>query len=234
MKTKCNGRNPCNTCSDATLTCHYSHRSNRLSRLPREAGTRKPRKRQGQPGAVDLPDEQHLPSSPCEAEPLDKENDQIDLEHSQQLSPDPKQNYGLHMDSSIPDLSTYDGPIPTDISMTWPWLHEDLYLPADPNIFAMPLDCMHSQAFPNASYVDAALDPFPIAASLPIDNLGVRSHGSANVGQATDLVMAGINAHNDFHASFEDGTAISSMPSASRNSFAETGEDVSVSQRDSN
>ncbi|OAL52691.1 hypothetical protein IQ07DRAFT_380732 [Pyrenochaeta sp. DS3sAY3a] len=222
-KTKCNGRNPCNTCSGAAMTCHYSHRSSRLSRLPRQAEIRKPRKRQGQEGAVDLPYQQHPTPSPREVGPLDEENDQIDLGHPPQLSPDPQQNYGLHMDSSIPDLNIYDGPIPIDNSMTWPWLHEDLYLPADPSVFAMPLDSMNSQAFRSASYVNAAIDPFPIAASLPLDGLGVQSHGIANVDQAADPVMAGINAQNDasVHAGFEDATATSSTLSAGRNSYSE-------------
>lgn len=231
-RTKCDGRNPCNTCSEASLACQYSHRSNRLSHFPRDTGSQISSKRQRQSDAVEFP-YQNLSAST--GDEVDRDNNSIGFGHEAQLTSDLQQTYRLDMECSLSEdplpietstyPSIYDDPIGNTV--TWPWLHEDLFLSENPNIFAMPLDSvdsMDSQAFRSLGHVMPGMDPPAIAASFDAANLGAQPSESANSYRAPDSVITGTGAQDQSSTlgHFEDGAAILSTSSASQKSYIGT------------
>ncbi|KAJ4983884.1 C2H2 type zinc finger domain protein [Stagonosporopsis vannaccii] len=233
IRTKCNGRNPCNSCSKAALTCHYSHRSNRLSRPPRGTGIRTSSERQRQPDNADSPYRHEAPSTGAGA---GRGNDSTGSGWITQPKPDLEQNYRLDMDCSLPQdpppvedstyLNVYDDSL--DNTLTWPWLHEDLFLSANPSILAMPLQAMDSQAFGSVGHVMPGIDSSTIATLLPVDSLGVQSNGSANLCRAPDSVVAENDTQPDSSMPnhFDDGVAVLYTSSGSLESMSDTANSI--------
>lgn len=138
-RTKCDGSEPCRCCTAAKRTCTYSTASRRVSKTSH-------RRSQQQPNNTD----EILPLSPPLAE--SDINFSIDVEMDDGLPYD-SQSFGFEPDemasaleapppanfanTNLPvdsvDIAPGLGNLPVDLDgMSWPWLHETLFLQNDP------------------------------------------------------------------------------------------------------
>ncbi|KAJ8117606.1 hypothetical protein OPT61_g1251 [Boeremia exigua] len=210
------------------------HRMTRAVNL--DIGGPTPSEQQEIPVTVDSPI-QHI--SPDTGEEANRENDVIDRTQKIQPSPSLQQKRPLDMDYSLPDhlpeshlpadnfpgFNLYDDLIGNTV--TWPWLHEDLFLSTNPDVFAMPPDPMDFQTTRDIGHRMPDVGLSAIAPPLSTHTLGIQSaesSGNVDFRPAPELVMAGHDAHTEgtLPGGLEDETSNPSSSSASRISLTET------------
>lgn len=193
-----------------------------------------PSKRRRQSSTVNLPHQ--ITPNASEEEVLNGENNHIDPGSMAEFTSGSRQTCGLDLGYSFPDdafSAESAGPLhifddnSIGNTVTWPWLHEDLFLFTNTNPFALSLDPTDVPALRTADYTDLDInDSHAAAASFPPDNFDIQYNGNANPSQTTSSTMAANNEQNDTsaHAGMNDEIPVSSTQSVSRSSFLGTGE----------
>ncbi|KAH6877588.1 hypothetical protein BKA58DRAFT_77969 [Alternaria rosae] len=220
LRTKCDGQRPCYTCRNTDSSCQYSSRSNRLSQvLPHvatpaaDAPPHESNQHGGQPDNVGclLYEGSCLPTQSVEHP---RENDpHPGIHHVGQSSPDRQSIYDTYNDCSLagisirPEHSTSSvatGETSDAGTMSWPWLHENLFLPADSHSFA---NMMSSVQFPYSQ--DETLAELDLESFSNLSSLPTQSHAS----QPEVEILLG-------QASTSDGSSSTAHDQASTNIFA--------------
>lgn len=200
LKTRCNGQNPCHSCQKAGLICQYLHRSSRLSHLPAEGpGPTGENNRASQTRPVDSPYEQ-LTSVTNERAFFERDDGPQESQILAQASSDVQQDFQLLADcsslSGMPaNLTLSDDGSLADM-LSWPWLHEDLFLPADPDFFASAVDPVGFPDPRNCHHVDPQLHDPLVDTSFTTE---LHQNRSALFCQAEDPTVAMCHVH--YHAS---------------------------------
>lgn len=206
LRTKCDGQNPCLTCQNASFACEYSRRSNRLSHFLHDTATptgdytsHESDRRDGQPDDADLSYDQ-LSSSVGGEEAWGGGRIHYGIQDVGQGSSGMQQVYNSFSSCSLPDTSlpsNTSGTLttPGDTSMTdmvsWPWLHENLFLPADSASFANLLDSMDFQCLRDAALSGTEPESFSNTAPFQAQNHDVHLNSNAVFCQAGELVLTG-------------------------------------------
>ena len=204
LRTKCDGQRPCYTCLNTDSSCQYSSRSNRLSQvLPHVAtpATDAPPHESNQHD--DQPDDVGCLSYegsclPIQSAEHPREHDlHPGTHHIRPSSLDRQSIYDPYNDCLLagipirPEHSTSSvatGETSDIGTMSWPWLHENLFLPADPHSLA---NTMSSVQFPYSQ--DETLAGLDLESFANLGSLSTQSH----VGQPDVEMLLGQTSASD-------------------------------------
>jgi hypothetical protein len=241
LRTKCDGQHPCFPCQNAGSPCEYSRRSNRLSHFLHDTATptgdypsHESDGRDGQPDDADL-SYQQLSSSAGGEETWGGGRLHYGIQDVGQGSSGLQQAHNSYSSCSLPDTSLPSDTsatltTPGDTSMTdivsWPWLHENLFLSADPASFANLLDSMDFQCLQDSALSGTEPESFNNTALFQAQNHDVHPNSNALFCQAGEPVLTGsiTQSHALMHDRNTGTTALESAIIVDKDKLMETGE----------
>ncbi|KAJ6282729.1 hypothetical protein J3E71DRAFT_380240, partial [Bipolaris maydis] len=144
LRTRCNGQLPCTACQKNHAQCEYSRYSSRLSHLARDSDQPDDAQNALVPEPSQDPANEaatSLSSPPCAPRTRESARGTQPQNRGEYL----EQSHSTLLETAIPNVNYFDMPLSQhtdtnfanmgDTSMTdlvsWPWLHENLFLPTD-------------------------------------------------------------------------------------------------------